>query len=273
MAKEKNIDVPAGKIETPPENEVKQPVEATPPTETLTPEQALRNHLKLKDGEDLHSAALSNLQDMQGYKDQNEKVNKKLVDALENNPEFAQMTKEVLAGVPVHIAIARNIDMEAMAPNEGDDDYGDYQKAIEDNKKTRAEKEKYLKDMDDNIKMSAKQVDEFAKENKLTDDETENFLKDVDQLVSDMVKGKVTKEALSTFYKGMKRDDDVKDAKKAGEIEGKNAKIEAVKEKEDAAKGDGLPALEAQNVIKEPAKPELDPWSKAIIEKNQRTKR
>ena len=28
MAKEKNIDVPAGKIETPPENEVKQPVEA-----------------------------------------------------------------------------------------------------------------------------------------------------------------------------------------------------------------------------------------------------
>ena len=29
MAKEKNIDVPAGKIETPPENEVKQPVEAT----------------------------------------------------------------------------------------------------------------------------------------------------------------------------------------------------------------------------------------------------
>lgn len=273
MAKEKKVDVPVDE-NLPQETAAMSDEGATEqPAEAPTSEQMLRNHLKMKDGEDVHSAALSHIQDLQGYKKQNEKVNKKLVDAFENSPEFAQMTKEVLAGVPVHIAIARNIDVESMTPQQGDDDFEDYQNAVTEQKKSKAEKEKYLKDMDDNIKLSAKQVDEFAKENKLSDDEAENFLKDVDQLVSDMVAGKVTKEALGTFYKGLKRDDDVADAKEAGKVEGKNAKIDALKEKQDAAKGDGLPTLEAQNVIKEPAKPELDNWSKAIIEKNQRTKR
>ena len=267
MAKEKKEEIP---IE---ETKMQAPEMPAEPTEIPSSEQMLRKHLKLKEGDDIHQHALSQLQELGKYKNQNEGINQKLIDAFENNPEFAQATKEIVAGVPAHIAIARHIDMESLTPKEGDDDYEEFQKAISENKKSKAEKQKYLKNMEDNIKMSAKQVEEFAKENKLSDEEAENFLKNVDELVSDMVKGKVTKEALNTFYKGMKRDEDVAEAKEAGKVEGKNEKIEAQKEKEDAAKGDGLPNLEAQNKVKEPAKAKLSSWEEAMIAEQNKRKR
>lgn len=268
-------EVPAN--ETPPAEEAPKegtPVEEgaeTPPEEAAEPKQAepsaeeqLRKHLKVGDGEDLHAKALSHIKELGEYKKQNDAVNQKLIEAFDQHPELAAMVKDVVNGAPVNVAIARNIDVDALKPGEGDDDEEEWNKALEQRKKTKAEKEAYLKELDDNIKMSRKELDAFAKENNISDDKAEDFLKNVDELVSNMVRGKVTKEALNVFYKGLQHDNDVQDAAKVGEVKGKNAKIEAIKAKEDAVKGDGLPKLASQNETKPKPKEEVDPWSEAI---------
>ena len=256
-----------------PVEEVKEPVAETPavkepateaPAEEASEESTesdLRKILGLKDDEDL-SGHIKSLKD---YKEQNESVNAKLLDLFEAQPEIGAFLKDVMNGAPANVAIARNFDVSAMEPQEGEPDYEEWSKAVEGRKKTLAEKQKYLKEIDDNVKMSAKELDAFAKENKLSDADAEEFLNSVDKLVADLVKGKVTKDALTRFYKGINYDKDLEEKAKVAEVNGKNAKIEDLQKKEAAKVGDGIPKLKAQNKVKESApKSKADNWSQAI---------
>ncbi len=236
-------------------------------------EVSLRKHLGIKDGEDLHGKALDHIKSLQDYKDNNESVNSKLLEVFETQPEIGSFLKDIVNGAPVNVAIAKNFDVESLKAQDGDPDYDEWNKAIEGRKKTLAEKQKYLKEIDDNVKMSAKELEAFTKENKLSDEDAEDFLKGVDQLVADLVRGKVTKDALTRFYKGINYDKDIKEQTKVAEVKGKNTKIEELKKKEESKVGDGIPKLKAQNKVETP-KPQaqLDPFSQAIESHLKRNK-
>ena len=259
--------------EAPVESKGETPEEAPETPEKESSEMRLRKHLGVKDGEDLHGKALEHIQSLQDYKDKNESVNAKLLEVFETQPEIGSFLKDIVNGAPVNVAIARNFDVESLKAQEGDPDYDEWNKAIDGRKKTVAEKQKYLKEIDDNVKMSAKELDAFTKENKLSDSEAEDFLKSVDQLVADLVRGKVTKDALTRFYKGINYDKDIKEQAKVAEVKGKNAKIDELKKKEDSKVGDGIPKLKAQNRVEKPKPPaKQDPWSQAIESHLKRNK-
>ena len=259
-AAQEPVEEPNKPIENAPAKDA--PVEEAPTAEqSASDESELRKILGLKEEDDLKG----HIKSLKDYKEQNETVNAKLLDLFEAQPEIGSFLKDVLRGAPANIAIARNFDISELEPQEGEPDYEEWGKAVESRKKTLAEKQKYLKEIEDNVNMSAKELDAFTKENNLSDEEAEEFVKSVDQLVADLVKGKVTKDALTRFYKGINYDKDLEEKSKVAEVKGKNAKIEDLQKKEAAKVGDGIPKLKAQNKVKESAPaPEPDNWSRAI---------
>lgn len=227
-------------------------------------ENQLKELLGYEEG-DLYGKAVSHINSLNSYKEQNESLNEKLLDVFKTNDDVSDFMRDMLNGAEVNVAIARNFDMSNMQPQEGDPDYKEWNKALEDRKKKVADKSAYLKEVDDNIQLSAKELDAFAKANNLSKEDAGAFLNEIDELMASIMKGKVSKAVLTRFYKGINYDNDLENNAKTAEVKGRNAKIEDLKIKDNKNKGDGIPKLTAQNKIKQPEpKVKKDVWSQAV---------
>lgn len=174
-----------------------------------------------------------------GYKD-NEKVIQDLLDA--DKDLSAVVSDMIVNGTPFRAAVAKFFDPEDLVAKEGDEDYEYYQKSTDERKRMgqefRArgeEKRKNTKDAYDNI-------DKFAQKHGMDDAAKEQFIGFVNTLYNDLSVLKLSPETLEKLYKAMTYDEAVAEAAETGEIDGKNAAIEAQRVKKTAsAAGDGVP--------------------------------
>lgn len=174
-----------------------------------------------------------------GYKD-NEKV---IQDILDSDKDAAAVISEMIVnGTPFRAAVAKYFDPEDLVAKEGDEDYEYYQKSTDERKRMgqefRArgeEKRKNTKDAYDNI-------DKFAEKQGMDAAAKDAFIGFVNTLYNDLSVLKLTPETLTKLYKAMTYDEAVAEAAETGEIDGKNAAIEAQRvRKTSAANGDGVP--------------------------------
>lgn len=180
--------------------------------------------------------------------------NSKILEILQDNPEFAQLFAAVKDGMPLRVALARVIDFDAVRPQEDDPDYEAFTKSAEEYKKRLAETAAHRKLIEENQSKSKVEIEDFFKEIGADEEEQGGFADFLEGLFEDVFTGKMGKDALKKMWQAYKYTEDVEAAQQAGEVAGRNANIEAKREKANAT--DGLPeaggGVSVSELVKKP---------------------
>lgn len=208
------------------------------------------------DGEDVASEeeALDIISDeiesLTEWKKEEMAVNKRLIDALNAEPDIKALIGYVMQGASLREAIARTLDIESLTPAEDDIDRAKWDAA---NKERRSQLEK-MKEEDarnaEHIGIIGKNFDDtrsliasFAEKHRMTPEDKHELEVKLAAFAQDILDMKVDEDTLDMIYKSMRIDDIIEEAKEEGAIGERNRKIEIMR----AKKGDtdGLPSLDA----------------------------
>lgn len=159
---------------------------------------------------------------------------------LAEYPELYAVIQDLDAGKPFEVALAANIDVEDLKPLEGDEDYAAYAEAKDARKARRAKADEHKKRFESNRDESLKIVEDYFAEKTMDEKAGEDFANYIDSMIADYLDGKVTRDFLDVFYRGMHYGEDIEAAREAGAIDAKNARIDAEREKR-AQQTDGMP--------------------------------
>ena len=161
-------------------------------------------------------------------------------DILAEYPELNAVIQDLDAGKPLEVALAANIDVEALKPMEDEAMYADYESARNARKERKAKEEEHRATFEKNWEDSNKVIHDFFEEVAFDDEQTNNFLAKMDEMLANYVNGVVTREFLDVFYRAMNYEQAMESAREAGAIDAKNARIDAERERAEA-ETDGLP--------------------------------
>ena len=271
--------------ETPPpasETEVQPPAESTAPGEETGAGGAPSRLMELArrySGEDVASddEALElieeELEDLSDYKENNNRVNAILKDALDSEPDFGDLIGYILQGATLEEAVAKTVDLERLAEAGGGPDYPKWAK----HKEERLERLKRMQEEDErnaatinrineNMPVSKQLIVDFAKEKGLSDEETSEMAGKLAAFANDIMEMKVSKDVLDMIYKSMKMNEIMEDAREEGAVEERNKKIETARANK--TKTDGLPQLEGGQGGQDPKeKDDLDSFFDGVIKR------
>lgn len=179
---------------------------------------------------DAMDAAHEKLEEHDQYHEETEKLLQNISDAVDEDPEYAQVTALVGKGMSFREAVTRCIDIEDLQAVEGDPDYD----ALAEAKKQRAsERESHasrIAEIEANSKESAAKVEQFAADNDLSEEGTFALLQSVESVVTDIINGKISPDFLAKMLTAENHEKEVEKATENALIEGKNAAIDAKKE-------------------------------------------
>lgn len=189
--------------------------------------------------------------------------NTRILETLQANPEFAQVFAAVKEGMPLRVALARVIDFDAARPQEGDPDYEEFAKSAEEFKQRQADIAAHRKKIEENQAQSRVEIEDFFKGVGADDEEQAGFADFLQGIFDDVFDGKMGREVLKKMWQAYKYAEDIDAAGQAGEAAGRNASIEAKREK--AKTTDGLP--DAGGGVAAPKPPrrkifDTDDWGK-----------
>ena len=181
-----------------------------------------------------------------------------LSELADEYPEFAMFLRDVMKGMPLEEAVARNFD-ELTTPPEGSPDWENINKGREQRSAMLGEKKSRLESLEKNKQVSIENADAFIKETGLDEANAMKFLDWFDNLNKDMFDGLISKEHFNTLYKAFNYDNDMankdammKDEVEAAKIAGRNEQITA--RKMNAETGDGIPKLGSSGKAPTPEK-------------------
>lgn len=194
---------------------------------------------------------------------------KAVSDLIESDPQFKAVVTDMLAnGAPFIVALARNVDPEDLQRVEGDSDYDQWQQARNQRLEQAARAAEQQKEIAQNELESSKLFDDFCTEKGIEEADKETFLQVINDALWGLLFKKIDRKFLELCYKGSQFDKAVGEAMAAGEINGRNANIEAKKaqQKADAA-GDGIPATGGSTAPAQTRRTRVNPMFAGIREK------
>lgn len=175
-----------------------------------------------------------------------EMSNKKILSILEDNPELKGVFADIAQGTPFAVALARNIDLEAIIPLEGEPNYEEYANEDKARRAKIKENQEYMAKRDQNLQASVAEIEAFATESNMDEDKAKEFLGWISELMGRMTDGSFDKQLLRDLYKAYKHDEIMAEETQLAEIRGKNAKIDEMITQSNEA-NDGLPFVEGSN--------------------------
>jgi hypothetical protein len=193
-----------------------------------------------------------NEESLSGYKE----ADGKIIEVLDEYPELYAVVQDLIDGKPIEVALAANIDLEDITPLPDEEMYKQYEDAKNTRKERKTKIETMRKEFDTNLEASREVIKEYFEEKGLTDENAEDYASFIDNHIAEYNRGIVTKEFLDLFYKARNYAKDVIEAEEQGAIKGKNAKVDAEREKR-ATETDGMPVGGSSIGVKE-ATPEDD---------------
>jgi hypothetical protein len=203
---------------------------------------------------------------LSGYKE----ADGKIVEVLDEYPELYAVVQDLIDGKPIEVALAANIDLEDITPLPDEEMYKQYEDAKNTRKERKTKIETMRKEFDTNLEASREVIKEYFEEKGLTDENAEDYASFIDNHIAEYNRGIVTKEFLDLFYKARNYAKDVIEAEEQGAIKGKNAKVDAEREKR-ATETDGMPVGGSSIGVKEDVPQEDDLF--AEISRNSRRNR
>lgn len=239
----------------------------------VTASDAFRNRIKsaypddeFADDETYFQKASEQLDDLEQYRNNNMEANKALMEIFNAEPAVAELLKDMIEGASFREGVARNFSIEELTPAEGDPDREGWKKNSEARTKRLNDNELANKTRAENDEFSSKEIKEFATETGLEPDKAAEFLSKVGEALDEVYAGKISKSFLTSMWKALNHEDDVKNAAETARIAGRNEKI--VTEKETKPKGDGMPILGSTT----PAEPQTKKrsWMDNLVDNEKR---
>jgi len=160
--------------------------------------------------------------------EQQDEIFRTLYNVFEEFPEVKGFVSDLVKTGNIRLAVVRNLDMDSLQLQEGDEDEAEYKKAMDGRKKAKDEYEKSIAEIKSNMDASVKIVEDFITKKKINDERAEEFMSKIDELLSDVARAKLTPEVLELFYKGFKYDEDMPEAEQRGKAQGRVEQIEPV---------------------------------------------
>lgn len=197
------------------------------------------------------------LDELRGYRQKSQQVNKEFMEVVQTNPELMDAIKDMIQdNMPADLAIAKHFDIDNLKPPEDDEELKDkWKKQREEFRKKKKEREEQIKKFEQNRDQTLNNLQEFTQTQELKPEQVEKFSKRVDQVLTDVYNGLYSKEFIELMWKGYSYDDDIKTATEAGEVKGKNEKIDEFKVKQQQKKkGDGTPVISGSEKKSAPKK-------------------
>lgn len=207
-----------------------------------------------------------NEESLSGYKE----ADGKIIEVLDEYPELYAVVQDLIDGKPIEVALAANIDLEDITPLPDEEMYKQYEDAKNTRKERKTKIETMRKEFYTNLEASSEVIKEYFEEKGLTDENAEDYASFINNHIAEYNRGIVTKEFLDLFYKARNYAKDVIEAEEQGAIKGKNAKVDAEREKR-ATETDGMPVGGSSIGVKEDVPQEDDLF--AEISRNSRRNR
>jgi hypothetical protein len=281
MAKkdDKEQQVPETDISEAAATAAKEADEATPVPATERPAGRVRAFMlaKFPDRPWEDDAELEN-----GVADWLEEADKSLADyrtADEKIRSIAEKYPEIMAiaddlaknpGMPLGVAIRRNIDEDELEVGEDDPGFEQLRKSREERASRRKAREEYQQQLDRNLEASREIVEKYLADNEMSEEEAAALGKYVDDIMEAYLDGRLTVDVLNMFRNAMNYSKDVADAREVGKVEGMNANIDAERQRRQEAT-DGLPGPgSSTGQIAPPAPAEPSDMIDEILKRNER---
>ncbi|MFI3301527.1 MAG: hypothetical protein R3Y28_08950 [Candidatus Gastranaerophilales bacterium] len=159
-----------------------------------------------------------------------ERENEEMQHLAEENPEIAMLfgelsrTKDGKRRSIVSILTEAGVDL--TPPSEGDEGYEDYESVISKRLQKKKDAEKRKKELEANYQESVMVIDNFLKAKNLKEEEEKAFIDFYEDIVDSSNRNLYTQHNLNKMFQAFKYEEDVESARQAGEVDGKNAKIE-----------------------------------------------
>lgn len=185
---------------------------------------------------------------------QSELDNKKVYELIESNPALADVIVAMNDGVPFEVALAQNVDLEALLPKEGESNYEQYASALTDRKKRMEESRSKIETIEQNRKQTVDVATKFYEDKKLDEEQITKFLDFIDGLIGDIFDGSVSRTALEKLYQAYCYEEDVEQATEQGRIDGLNSKIEKSRKVNSTTDGVPTPGTSVESPTETPAK-------------------
>lgn len=176
---------------------------------------------------------------IEGYK----ASEKALADMFSADPRSATFMQSMKKGANPWVEIVKQFGDEALDYLADPDNADELASAQQEYLKNVTEGNKLSEEYDKNLESSLKVLDEFEQE--FGEELTNNLVSKLFVVANDVIRGKITKEALTMLKMAESHDSDVEDAAHAAEVKGRNANI--TKNIRLKKKDDGTPELGSSN--------------------------
>lgn len=221
------------------------------------------------DEDELYGASMEGYDTEHEYRKNTESTNKEFFDKLQENPDVALFIGSILNKESFGKALSYLSDV--LPFDEDSDDFKAYNESVAERRAKSEEAEAAADEYEKNLRESADTLQAFAEENDMTPEEATEFVQNITSTISEkLFSGKIDKDFLNNFYKAQNYDKDLMVAKEAGNIQGRNEKIDAKKKM--LGKGDGLPNIRS-SASAMPEEKEENPTMLALGEMSRKAAR
>lgn len=194
-------------------------------------------------------------------------------DILERNPEFGLVINDMSKGMPFRVALRRHLgDLLADEPVEGDPDWEAYRKASDDFLAEKRKTDEEIATRTANIAKSDEDLMAFMDAQGWNEQEQGDFVEFLRTSLRTLGMGEISPQFLAMMRDAFMHDQDVEEAKEAGAIEARNAKITAKRIKADT-ETDGIPVGGGSSPVVEEENYEDDSAIGGILRNYERRRR
>lgn len=160
-----------------------------------------------------------------------------------NHPELLDMVEDLAEDPEMTLAEAlyKNVDEEEFLPEEGSPDFERMRQARQSRKTHEAEAAEYRKKLAENLATSEGVIKKYFEENEVSEEEQKAIGEFIDELLGGVVENRITADTMAAFRRARNYERDVAEAEAVGQIKGKNAKVDAERQRK-KEETDGLPA-------------------------------
>lgn len=170
------------------------------------------------------------------YAKADERINR----ILDLNPEFVLVLDAMDKGMPFIVALRKYAgEVFDSLPEEGDPDWDAYSKAADDYLANKKKTDEEIATRNSNLEKSDAEFTKFVEAN-VEEDKQDAFVEFVKDNLKALSMGTVSELFMQSMLDAFNHDEDIEDAKEAGAIEARNAKITAKRIKE-TTETDGMP--------------------------------
>lgn len=189
-----------------------------------------------------------------------------------NHPELLDMVEAMADDPDMSLAEAlyRNVDEDEYFPEEGSPDFERMRAARKARMDRREADRARAKTLEDNLAASHDVVREWLDKNEMGEDDRKMLGDLIDKHLGAYIDNRITPDLLDFYRRAMYYDKDLADAREVGEIKGKNAKIDAERQRR-REETDGLPSAGGAAIAKE-INPEPKDWLDETIDHSSRRK-